>query len=51
MVTVEQSVEWRLVGETEIVEGNLPQGHFVHRKSHMTRPGHEPAPLQWEASD
>jgi hypothetical protein len=23
---------------------NLPQRHFVHHKSHMTRPGFEPGP-------
>jgi hypothetical protein len=45
-VIVEQLVEWRLAGETEILGENLPQRHFVH-KSHMTRPG----PPQWEASD
>jgi hypothetical protein len=27
------------------------QRHFVHHKSHMTRPGLEPGPPQWEASD
>jgi hypothetical protein len=30
---------------------NLPQRHVVHHKSHMTRPGFEPRPPQWEASD
>jgi hypothetical protein len=30
---------------------NLPQRHFIHPKSHMTRPGLEPGPPQWEASD
>jgi hypothetical protein len=29
---------------------NLPQHHFVHHKSNLTRPGIEPEP-QWEASD
>jgi hypothetical protein len=39
MVIVEKLVEWRLVlGE------NLPQRHFVHHISHMTRPGFEPEP-------
>jgi hypothetical protein len=39
---VEQLVEWRLSGETEVLGENLPQRHFVHHKSHMTRLGLEP---------
>jgi hypothetical protein len=41
-VTVEQLVERRLAGETEVLGENLPQRHFVHHKSHMTRTGLEP---------
>jgi hypothetical protein len=50
-VIVEQLVEWRLAGEIEVLGENLPQRHFVHNKSHMTRLRLEPGPPRWEASD
>jgi hypothetical protein len=36
MMSVEQSLERELAGETEVLEENLPQCRFVHHKSHMT---------------
>jgi hypothetical protein len=42
MMSVEQSVEWELTGDIEVLGGNLPQCHFVHHKSHMTWSGLEP---------
>jgi hypothetical protein len=36
MMNVEQSVEWKLTGETEVLGENLPQCHFAHHKYHMT---------------
>jgi hypothetical protein len=35
-MNVEQSVESELAGEKEVLGENLPQCHFVNRKSHMT---------------
>jgi hypothetical protein len=42
MMIVEQTVEWELAGETEVLGENLSQYHFVHHNSHVTWPGLEP---------
>jgi hypothetical protein len=49
-MSVEQIVEY-LEGETKALRENLPQCCFIHHKYHMTRPGLEPRPPQWEAND
>jgi hypothetical protein len=42
MMSVEQSVEWKLAGETEVLGENLPQCLSVHHKPYLTWPGLEP---------
>jgi hypothetical protein len=48
---VEKQMARRLAGKTEVLGENLPQRHFVHHESHMTRAGFEPGPPRWESGD
>jgi hypothetical protein len=50
IVRMENLVKW-MAGETVVFGENLPRRHFIHNKSHLTRPGIEPGPPRWEASD
>jgi hypothetical protein len=51
MMNVEQSVEWELEGDTEVVGENLPQYNFVHHKSHTIWLGLKPRLPRLETSD
>jgi hypothetical protein len=42
IMRMQNLVEWRLAGETEVLEENLPLCHFVHQKSYMNWLGAKP---------
>jgi hypothetical protein len=44
-------VERELAAETEVLGENLSQCHFVDHEFHMTWPGLESYPAQWDAGD
>jgi hypothetical protein len=48
---MDQSVERKLAGETEVLAENLPYFYFLHHKTNTTRPGLEPEPPLWKARD
>jgi hypothetical protein len=48
VMMMENLVEWRLAGETEVLGENLPQCHFVHHKSHLPDPGSNPGRRGWK---
>jgi hypothetical protein len=48
---MENLVEW-MAREIKVLGENLPRRHFVHHKSHLTRPGIEPGRLGgWPATN
>jgi hypothetical protein len=51
MMNVEQSVEWELAGETEVLRENLWLSATLSTTSRMTWPGLERMPPQWEVGD
>jgi hypothetical protein len=51
MMNVEQSAEYELAGETQVLGENLHHCHLVHHKSDITWPGLEPGSPQWEAGE
>jgi hypothetical protein len=51
LMIMEQLVEWKLAGETEVLGENQPQFNSVHHKTHMAWPGVEPGWHIWEAGE
>jgi hypothetical protein len=48
IVRMENLVEWKLAGETEVLGEKVPQRHFVRHKFHLTTPGREPGRPPWK---
>jgi hypothetical protein len=51
LMNMEEFVEWKLAGDTEVLRENLPQYHFFHHKSYVTWPEIWPESLRWETGD
>jgi hypothetical protein len=47
-MNVEQSVQWQLAGETEVLGENLLHCLFIDHKSHMKLPGWSPGRSGWK---
>jgi hypothetical protein len=48
LLSMESSVEWELLEETEVIGKILLQCHFFHHESRKTQTRIEPAPQWWE---
>jgi hypothetical protein len=48
MMSVKLSVKSEFAWETEVLGENLPQCQFTHHKTHMSLPGIELGPPEWE---
>jgi hypothetical protein len=48
---MEQLVESKLTGKTEVLGENRFKKHYVHHKTHKTCPGIEPEPRLWDAGN
>lgn len=50
-MNIEKFVECELALETDVLEENQPERHFVHHESHTTWLGIKRAPTPWDAGN